>query len=87
METRSILSLNWAAESKVDKFQVEVVINKNVFWFEVSMGETFGMKVVQSLKQLLEIVSANWLAQRSRVSYVVEQLTTKNWFLSNIGNW
>ena len=86
-ETGSISSFKWACESKIDKFHIEILIEKNVLRLQISMGETLRVEVVKTKEHLLEIVSADLFGEWTSVCDVVKELSTKDWLLSDVSDW
>ena len=86
-ETGSVPSFKWACESKIDKFHVEILIEKNIFGLQISVGESLGVEIVETKEHLLEVVSADLFAEWTSVCDVVKELTTKDRFLSDVSDW
>ena len=64
-------------EPKVSNFQIKVLINENVLWFQVSMSESVSVHMLESLKDLSDVVSGDTLIERARLSHEVEELTSR----------
>jgi len=86
-ETGSISSFKRACESKIDKFHVEILIEKNILGLQISMCESLGVEVMEAEEHLLEVVSADLFGEWTSVCNVVKELTTEDWFLSDVSNW
>ena len=44
-----------SAESEVDDFELSVVVDEDVFWFEVAVSDVVGVEVVYCCDDLLEV--------------------------------
>ena len=57
---RSVFSTKVCGETEVSNFEIEVFVNQNIFWFDISMTD-FGLvvHVVEGIKELNEEVSGN----------------------------
>lgn len=53
------MAFHRAGEAQIDDFEIEVFVEKYVFDFEVSVGDAFGVHVVDRLEQLSEVVLAD----------------------------
>ena len=81
----AIATLKRASEAEIDDLNVIHLVEKDVLWLEISVGEALGVDVVNTLKHLLEEVLADLLAEGARVGDVVEELTASDHLLSDVG--
>jgi len=86
-ETGSISSFKRACESKIDKFHIEILIEKNIFGLQISVGESLGVEIVKAKQHLFEVVPANLFCEWTSVCDIVKKLTSKNWLLSDVSDW
>lgn len=63
MEVTTVLSFDMSGKTKVSNFDVEMLINKQVFRFQVSMRESFLMDMFESFKNLFHVESCNRLTE------------------------
>ena len=62
-------------QTKVDDLDVVLLVEKQVFWFEVSVADTDFVDILDTSDQLLEELAPFWLLQPFPLHNVVEQLT------------
>ena len=72
VRTRAITALQGACEAKVDDFNVIELVEEDVLWLQVSVREALRVDIVDSLEDLLEVVSADSSREGTGVSDVVE---------------
>lgn len=72
VDSGAVTTLNWTSEAKVDNLDIIVLIEQYVLAFEITMRETTGVDIVDSLDELLGIVSGNALTEGPRVRDEVE---------------
>jgi len=62
----------WGSESEVCYFEVELGIIENIFWFEVSMCNSFLMNIVKAIYELSEVEPGNWFIEPSSCCYIIK---------------
>ena len=82
----SVLAFNWSSKPKVSNFQNEVLVQQEVLWFEVSVSNALSMAEVQALKQLLEVVPGDLLAELSRVGNEVKEFSSLSEFEHDVAD-
>jgi len=85
VSTRAITALKWASEAEIDNFNVIHLIKEDVLRLKISMRESFGVDVVNTLKHLLEEVLADLFAEGAGVGDVIEELTARDHLLGDVG--
>ena len=53
----TISSLYWCGKSKVNNLEIELQIEHDILWLEISVRHTLLMAVVYALNHLLEVIS------------------------------
>ena len=79
-------ALDWASEAEVDDLDVVELVEQDILAFEITMGETLGVDVVDGLDQLLGVVAHDALLERARVRHVVEELATVDQLADDVGD-
>ena len=69
-------------QAEVNQFELSVVSDHNVFWFDISVNNSLGVHVVQSSEQFLNVLVGNHLVKYLifLLSNLVEQLSTSDVF-------
>ena len=77
-------SLVDSRQSKVNKFDVHVGVEKNIFSFDVSMGYIFIMKITKRLIELVKYFFDHFFSNRSLAVDVVKKLAIFTEFHENV---
>ena len=72
VDAGAITALDWTSEAKVNNLDIIVLIEKHILALEITMRETTRVDVVDSLDELLGVVSGDTLAEGPRVCDEVE---------------
>ena len=73
-----------SSETEVCNFQIEFVVEKQVFWFQVSVSHAFSMDRVKSVYQLFEVVSGGLLRESSSGRDEIEEFSATCKFENNV---
>ena len=63
LQAVAILTGDWSREAKVGNFKVEIFVKQKILGLQIAMGDAFKVAVVETFKQLLDIVARLWLGE------------------------
>ena len=86
VEACSLSSGDVGCKTEVDDFHVEVLVQENVLWLQVSVGQALRVEVVDPVDHLLHEVPADRLAECSGAVDVLVKLTAHDRFLDQVGH-
>jgi len=73
---RRITALNRSSKTKIGDLKRVIFVEKKIFWFEVTMGDSLTVHETQAIKQLLEVVAGGSFTEAAAEGNEVEELTT-----------
>jgi len=80
----SVVAFERSRESKVRNLNVEALIEENVFWFEISVGESSLMNMVDTFNHLTEKVASQLISKLSCFHQEVEHLSSLRQFQDDV---
>lgn len=72
--SRSVSSIQGSGEPKIGDLQVHILVEQEILWLEISMGDLLLVEVVQTFQQLEEVSSGNFVGESTDFNKV-KQLT------------
>jgi hypothetical protein len=75
----SVTTLDRCSETKISDFNVEFVVKQDIFGFQITMRSSLRVDIVQQLKHLFEVETANGLLEGTK-GHKVEQFTSSHEF-------
>ena len=63
LQAVAILTGDWSREAKVGNFEVEIFVEQQILGLQIAMGDAFKVAVVETFKQLLDVVARLWLGE------------------------
>ena len=72
------------SESKIGNFQIHVVVNKDIFKFQISMNDSLAVHVFKDFAHLVKEKASTVLSHASQSLAYIEQETTCHKFQENV---
>ena len=76
----SIFSSEEAGEAKVSKFEDKLLVEENIFGFDISVSIAFGVHVIKSVHHLVEVGSSDDFREFASVGDEVEEFSSSDVF-------
>jgi len=61
----TIFALNWSRKTEVSNLQLIVLVEQEIFWFQISVSYSFSVAMIETIHELFEEVSCELFLEAS----------------------
>jgi hypothetical protein len=72
--TSAIFALDETGETKIRQFEYKLLVEENIFGFDISMSVAFGVHVVEAVHHLVKVCSGDDFGELASVGDEIEEL-------------